>query len=311
MISTKNVNTEQPVSGGGLKPILSPGNHFLTIRGIELRKDKNWEKYGDKIVLRMETQPIEGLKGLALDKTKPELGTYAGQIGFVGYSKFGFVDHTADNGTVYVRVDGILSAIKTICEELKILDWFDKADGRFQTIEEFVAGFNNEAPYKGIFFYCAIYGREYLNGTYVNHDLYMPRADRTLGKPFSLSQEKVIKFFESAGIERLADKKGAGANTQNSASGSTLPEGTGKATPLTEPAKVLNQTQAEIDFQKEGERVRAEKEKADNAQFLKEMNADNPAEESNQGIIENNSENPYMPWDEGYATWKPGDKGPQ
>lgn len=293
MISTKNVKDPESVSGsgGGLKPILSAGNYFVAIRGIELRKDKNWEKYGDKLVLRLETEPIPGLKGLPLDKAKPELGTHTGQIGYVSYSRWGFSDYTAPDNSVFTRIDSLLVALKTICKELGILEWFDNANEKYATIEDFVVAFNLEAPYKNIFFHAALYGREYLNGTYLNQDLYFPKFDRVLGKPFSLNKEKVITFYESTGIERLTNKA---AQTTATNTGIKLePMDTSKVGKTSDdlPTKITPSSQAEANFLNDGKKAETQT----NAEFLAELNSGNPPEETTDIIT--GDPNEKMPWD--------------
>lgn len=206
-IPTKNIKTDEGQTTG-LKPILGPGNHTISILSIELFKDKNSEKWGDKLRLKVTTPPIEGFKGVAIDKTKPELGNHTGQIGFLNYSKWGFKDDIIPTGIEIFKQDELLKAIKNICDELK-LTWLDEADEKYNTMEELIVAFNTEAPFRGINFHACIYGKAFLNGTYLNYDLYLPRFDRLLGKPFNMNPEKVIKFFESAGIEPLKAKTDA------------------------------------------------------------------------------------------------------
>lgn len=216
-ISTKNTKTEEQTTSGGLKPVISPSNETITILSIELKKDKNSERFGDKLVLKVMGPEREGFKGLLINKEKPELGHYKGQTGYVNYSRWGFKNDVTPQGTEVFREEALLKAIKNICDELKISDWFEKASDVYPTIyseqeegspkvEDFIKHFNETAPFKGIYFYACIYGREYTSNSYVNYDMFFPRFDRILGKPFSLHKDKVITFFESAGIERLKDK---------------------------------------------------------------------------------------------------------
>jgi len=293
MINTKNVKDPESTGGSGigLKPILSPGNHFVAIRGVELRKDKNWEKYGDKLILRLETSPVQGFKGLPIDKTKPELGNYQGQIGFVAYSRWGFADFTAPDGTTYTRIESLLVAIKTLCKELGILEWFDKADDKYPTIEDFVIGFNVDAPYKDIFFHVAIYGREYMNGTYINHDLYLPKFDRVLGKPFCLNKEKVITFYESTGIDRLKSKTESVTNQSHMVETKTET----KSVPVDQPVRPKPSSQAEADFMNAGKT--STKEERDR-EFLASLERDEPTADPSQDIITDSNVTEKLPWEQ-------------
>ena len=71
-----------------------------------------------------------------------------------------------------------------------------------------------------------------------------PRYNRELGKPFSLNADKVIKFFESEGIERL--KANATAQVTNTLTTSTVVDST-KAVKIAEkPVDVIFNKAAEI-----------------------------------------------------------------
>lgn len=219
MISTKDIKTDE--GSAGLKSIIVPGNHTIEILSIELQKD---EKYGDKLVLKIaqKSNVPDGYKGIQIIKDKPESGNYPYPIGFLHYSRWNFKDDVTPMGFEISRVTEILKAIKSICEELKVGTWFEDVDSKYETIEEFVSEFNKAAPFKGISFYACINGREYMNGTYLNHQLFLPRPDKLLGKPFSINPEKVIKFFESTGIEKLKPKPDPSAGVIDSTGGQNI-----------------------------------------------------------------------------------------
>ena len=172
MIGTKNIKVEEPTTSANLKPVLSPGNHEVTILGVTLYSDVNAAKFGDKLQLRVVTRPLDNFKGFAIDKNNPALGNYKGQVGTISYGRWGFKDDVTPNGTVINREEEILKAIKTICDELKISAWFEEADSKYSTIEEFIKAFSAQAPFKDIYFHACIYGREYLSKLYINHDMY-------------------------------------------------------------------------------------------------------------------------------------------
>lgn len=205
-LSTKNVSLDPPVSAGGVKPVIQPGNHEIQILNAELRKDPN---YGDKLILTVETRPLgDGFKGLAKDKNDPSKGNYAGQIGWVNYSRYNFKDFTTEGGVQILRDDELFRAIGTLCRNigLGLADWWDAQDGKHDTVDQLTEAFIKEKPFAGVWFYACIAGKEYMSGKYVNYELFLPREDRTLGKAVSLNKDKVQKFFEHTHLVRLQPK---------------------------------------------------------------------------------------------------------
>lgn len=273
-VSTKNVSTEPSVNPDGyIKSIMSPGNHRIKILTIELKPERDREKFGDKLVLKVETEEITipNFKGLLVDKEKPELGTYKGQVGFIAYSKWGFKDF--ESGPISaLRDEELLRAIKIICEELKIVKWFDDADGKYETVDDLIIGFNKEAPFKDIYFHACIAGREYMNKEYLNYEMFFPREHRTLGRAFSSNADKVQKFFESMHIERMKPKADTAALAKTETSTETKP-------------KVEN-----------SEDAAREKELEELEKLSAEMNQETTTTESTSDIIVNTGDE-KMPWD--------------
>lgn len=310
MISTKNIKTETTAPEGGFtKSLIAPGNHKLKINSIILRPESKAE-FGVKLIMSMETAPISGaFKGFNIDAKDPSKGTYKGQIGNVSYSKWGMKDFLMQNDVQILRDEEILAAIKTICDTLGIEAWLDAADNRFATMEAFVEGFNADAPFKDIYAHYCIAGREYpsKDGKHINHELFLPREDRTLGKAFSLNEDKVQKFFYSNHVEPLKDKSTVVAKTatvqsttDNGTEFKTLPEQTTKEqrdldflnslNEAPEPTKPVNPpitSQAEANFMNEGKKMETP--------FTDEMNA----ETQNTDIVTGDP-NEIMPWDPGY-----------
>ncbi len=300
MISTKNIKASENSGGNFVKPILGPGNHKVTILSIELKPEKDRERFGDALVLRLMGPALEGFKGFAINKDKPEEGNYTGQVGWVNYSRWSFRDFVTESGFELSRDNDLLVAIKTICEELGIAKWFDDADGKYATVDALIEGFNKEAPFKGIEFEVCLYGREYSslsNGkSYINYQLFLPRQDRTLGKPFSRDKSKVITFFESAGIERLkpattdtASKTKDGAINIKQGSyenGKTVTASTDG------PTKITPSSQAEANFLNDGKKS---VEQMNNAEFLADLQGDQKDEPAQDIVVDNSSEK--LPWE--------------
>ncbi len=207
MISTKNVTTPDN-SSDFIKSIIAPGNHELKINKVYLKPEANPE-FGVKLILAVETKVIGGtFKGFQIDPKNPAEGNYLGQVGNLAYSKWGYKDFLTSGGVQINRDEEILKAIKTICDTLKLGTWFDDADGKYATIEAFVEGFNKDAPFTNVWAHYCVAGREYSSkdGKHVNHELFLPRDERTLGKAFSLNADKVQKFFYSTHVEPLKPK---------------------------------------------------------------------------------------------------------
>lgn len=247
-VSTKNV-PDAPISNF-TGPILSPGNHKVKISSIELRPESDIVRFGEKLMLALETEPVNGpFKGLQIDRNDASKGNYAGQIGFVAYDKWGFKNSTFNNVEIF-RDDQVMSAIKNICRELNLMEWFDNADGKFETVNDFVIGFNAQAPFKNVYFTCCIAGREYKSkdGKHLNHELYFPREDRTLGKAFAINPDKVQKFFTSSHIEPLKESSAPATNSPGPASTTIPPGGPATNTNGNEPTKITPTSQQEADF---------------------------------------------------------------
>ena len=66
-LSTEDLGT----GGSGLPKTISPGNKVLKINNIELEEIK-FIKDSYHLILHVETEPIEGFEGFALDKDNPD-----------------------------------------------------------------------------------------------------------------------------------------------------------------------------------------------------------------------------------------------
>lgn len=213
MISTKNITeTTETETKSFTKSVIPPGNHKLKINKVFLRNESKTE-FGSRLILALETPEVTDptFKALPIDPNNTSLGLHKGQVGNVGFSKWSFRDFLTSGGVQILKEEEILKAIKTICENLNLLKWFDDADSRFETIEAFVEGFSKEAPFKDIYAYYCVGGREFLSkdGKHTNHELFLPAYDRVLGKAFSLDEKKVQKFFYSQHVESLKPKMDA------------------------------------------------------------------------------------------------------
>jgi hypothetical protein len=178
-LSTKNVKTEE--AGGGLKTI-TPGQHKLKINSIELKRFSFMEQdQGYYFIMNVETEPIDGFEGFMIDVNDPSKGNYAGKVGQVKANKFFYKDGTTKGGIEIYRDTELMKQIKKICLATNQAEWFEKADGKYDTIEAMVDGFNNDAPFKDVFLNITVAGKEYqkANG-HIGYDMFLPKLSKGL-----------------------------------------------------------------------------------------------------------------------------------
>lgn len=174
-ISTKNVK----VGGGSLPKSFAPGNHICKINSIRLDRPP-FAKQGEdmySIVMDLETKPVENFEGFFIDKDDESKGRYLGQTGRVKSSKWPY-KNSEWNGKKYEMVDEIIKFIKSLCIEIGS-DWCDKVDDKYNTIEEFIDGFNADAPYKDVFLEWCIGGQQTTNAEgYPQYFMHLPKWQR-------------------------------------------------------------------------------------------------------------------------------------
>lgn len=249
-----SIKTKTPVKsaaapeGNFIKSLLEPGNYKVKLLNIYLQPNINNPEYGDKLVLKVETEPIEGkFKGLFLDKTDESKGTYKGRVGFISYDKFPFKDWSSPTGDFFVEKEIELQvAIQDICHALKIGKWYEDQDSKAHAdMATFIKAFDEEKPFKDIYFNVCIAGKEYIaQGKYTNYELYFPKVMRDLGLPYNLDESKVQKYFSHIHLDRLKTKE----------VDSTTPTITAEEpkTIKAEPVKPKITSQAEANFMNEG-----------------------------------------------------------
>lgn len=186
-LSTKDIKT-----GGGLPKIIEPGEHIVKINSFELQRHAFMEEAkGYNLVVNVETKPIEGFEGFLINKDNPEEGHYAGQIGQVKTSKFYYRDAVTPSGVVINRDVEILKQLKLLLTACGSLPWFDEADGKYNTIEEFVAALNASKVFTGKYLRTCIAGQEYSKkNNYIAYDLHFAKYDK--GKVAYESETAVV-----------------------------------------------------------------------------------------------------------------------
>ena len=200
MITTKNI----PASTGTPK-IIQPGNVICKINSITLDKVP-YKEGAYNLMLNLETMPMgDDFEGFLVDKDDANGPRYEGQVARVRYSEWPFSDGETKSGIKISRDNEILRAVQNICKETGTTKWLEENDNVFATIEEFIIGFNNDKPFKGVYMSFCIAGREYMNKQgYMNHDLFLPRAGKGQLNMQNVSAEtvKVMVFNEEQHIKK-------------------------------------------------------------------------------------------------------------
>ena len=216
MLSTKNVTVG---GGSGSSKTLSPGNVVAKINSVALEEFK-FKEGGYHLVLNVEgVEQPEPFEGFLIDKDNPDAGRYKGLIGRVRTSEWAYADGTTKTGIAVSRDHDIMAAIKRLCVAINKEQWFIDQDEKHDTIEDFVAAFNQEAPFKDIWLNFCLAGKEYTNKQgFKNYDLYLPKfgknavpyelADTESGNLITFDEAVHIKKIEPKAVESFSDNNG-------------------------------------------------------------------------------------------------------
>jgi hypothetical protein len=199
--------TDLGTGGNGLPKTISPGNHVLKINMIDL-EDFKFIDGAKHLILHVETEPIAGFEGFALDKDNPEKGHYDGQIGRIKASQYAFADGKTKTGIEIQRDRSILIFLQSLCKTFGVNEWFTEQDGKHDTIEDFVDAFNASAPIKDKYLEFCVAGREYEGKTgYTNYDMWLPKSENRKYSFGEIEEGKVITFDESKHLKKLETKE--------------------------------------------------------------------------------------------------------
>jgi len=208
-LSTEDLGT----GGSGLPKTISPGNHVLKINGVEL-EDFKFIDNAYHLILHVETEPIEGFEGFALDKDNPDKGHFAGQIGKVKASQYAFADGETKSGIKIQRDRSILIFLQNLCKTMGVNDWMQAQHNKHNTIEDFVEAFNATAPIKDKYLEFCVAGKEYVGKTgYTNYDLWLPKAENSkyaiaeveAGKVLIYNADKHLKKLEVNNVQSFGE----------------------------------------------------------------------------------------------------------
>jgi hypothetical protein len=202
-LSTEDLGT----GGSGMPKTIAPGNHVLKINGVQL-EEFSFIPGAYHLLLQVETEPIEGFEGFALDKDNPEKGHYAGQIGRVKASQYAFSDGETKSGIKIQRDRSILIFLQNLCKTLGINDWMLEQNNKHDTIEDFVKAFNETAPYKEKFLEFCVAGKEYVGKTgYTNYDMWLPKSENGKYAFGEVEEGKVLRYDQTKHLKKLEVKE--------------------------------------------------------------------------------------------------------
>ena len=202
-LSTEDLGT----GGSGLPKTISPGNKVLKINNVELEEFK-FIPGAYHLVLHVETEPIPGFEGFALDKDNPEKGHFKGQIGKIKASQYAFADGETKSGIKIQRDRSILIFLQNLCKTMGVNDWMQAQHNKHDTIEDFVNAFAKDAPYKDKFMEFCVAGKEYESKTgYTNYDMWLPKGESNKYAYGEIEGGKVLKYDESKHLKKMETKE--------------------------------------------------------------------------------------------------------
>jgi hypothetical protein len=202
-LSTKDLGSE---GGSRMAKTIAPGNQTLKINSITLENFQFIE--GAKhLILNVETEPIEGFQGFLIDKDNESKGHYAGQIGRVKASQYAYADGQTKSGIKIQRDRSLMMFLANLSKAYGITAWLEEQDNKFNTIEDYVRNFSDNAPIKDKYLDFCIAGKEYENKSgYIAYDMWLPKAESNKYAYGDVDSAKVLEYNESKHLKKLEIK---------------------------------------------------------------------------------------------------------
>ncbi len=203
-LSTKDLVNEN--GGGGMAKTIAPGNHTLKINSIVL-EDFQFIDGAKHLILNVETEPIDGFEGFLIDKDDESKGKYAGQIGRVKASQYAYADGQTKSGIKIQRDRSLMMFLANLSKATGIMKWFEEQDNKFNTIEDFVKNFSNNAPLKDKYLDFCVAGKEYENKSgYTAYDMWLPKAENNKYAYGEEGSDRILKYDEAKHLKKLEVK---------------------------------------------------------------------------------------------------------
>ena len=202
-LSTKDLVSE---GGGGMAKTIAPGNHSLKINSVVL-ENFQFIDGAKHLILNVETEPIEGFQGFMIDKDNESKGHYEGQIGRVKASQYAYADGQTKSGIKIQRDKSLMMFLANLSKAYGITAWFEEQDNKFNTIEEFVKNFSDNAPIKDIYLDFCVAGKEYENKSgYTAYDMWLPKAENNKYAYCASDSDRILKYNEAKHLKKLEIK---------------------------------------------------------------------------------------------------------
>jgi hypothetical protein len=203
-LSTKDLVNEN--GGGGMAKTIAPGNHTLRINSVVL-EDFQFIDGAKHLVLNVETEPIDGFEGFLIDKDDESKGKYKGQIGRVKASQYAFADGQTKSGIKIQRDRSLMMFLANLSKATGIMKWFEEQDNKFNTIEDFVRNFSDNAPLKDKYLDFCVAGKEYENKSgYTAYDMWLPKAENNKYAYGEEGSDRILKYDEAKYLKKLEVK---------------------------------------------------------------------------------------------------------
>jgi len=203
-LSTKDLVNEN--GGGGMAKTIAPGNHTLKINSVVL-EDFQFIDGAKHLVLNVETEPIDGFEGFLIDKDDESKGKYKGQIGRVKASQYAFADGQTKSGIKIQRDRSLMMFLANLSKATGIMKWFEEQDNKFNTIEDFVKNFSDNAPLKDKYLDFCVAGKEYENKSgYTAYDMWLPKAENNKYAYGEEGSDRILKYDEAKYLKKLEVK---------------------------------------------------------------------------------------------------------
>lgn len=204
---------------------LNPGKHKCRVTHISINEVK-WPKDNAPrlmMSLHLETEkPSDDFVGFMIDQKDPSKGNYAGQVGYVKSSSWGYQDNKLKDKAGKFIAKEMLAAqfLHWLCINANGSNWVNDNLGKHASFEEFIKAFNKDMPMKDDYLNYVVGGTKEMkdNGYYKYTNLSLPlvdKADKALGMRNYTNDKNVGNLVEFNPTVHVYDKTGGAAEVSN------------------------------------------------------------------------------------------------
>lgn len=179
--------------------VLNPGEHYCRVVALGL-EPVPWNAEHFQLTFTLETPAMgDDFEGVDIDKTKPELGKYQGQIAWVKAGTFPFSTYTWKDVT-YDRDEQIFKWVNNFASQLGVFEAIQKANVGGDTIGSYIENIKPFLINPELYAYFNVNGREWWKPgqSRPNYNLFFPKYDNgSYGYSALLDgEEKPLKFIK-------------------------------------------------------------------------------------------------------------------